>query len=133
MAQNLCELIAQALGVSFSSRAWQDFTEFMRELPVKLEEAQREICSLNVTNGVIHGDGYTRERMHLEHAKLWCAMRYHPTHWESTTSLRALLAEIQTKECRYDVPLFTQHPTYYRSTPRIGTGKYEFEVHFRTN
>jgi hypothetical protein len=116
------DLIAEALGTSFSSPDWQHLMEFLRKLPDKLEEAQREISYTNVTKNLVNGSTESYERFHVEHSKLWCAMRYHPVHWESTDSLRALLAEIEHKECRYDVPLFSQYADFHknRSKPRSG-------------
>ena len=106
--------IAQALGISFDSREWEDLMKFQKNLSEKIEKVEKDICLVNVTNTIVNGNKELHDPVHTEYAKLWCAMRYHPIHWESDDNLRALLAEIEHKECRYDVPLFSQYAEFYK-------------------
>lgn len=114
--------IALELGVSFQSKTWQGFTEFMKKLPTVLHSAQ-QIAYYNVTKSITSGTEESNERTHTEHHKLWAAMRYHYRHWSSLDSLRALLADIRPGECRYEVPLFSQY-TNFETKPAPGN------VHF---
>jgi len=79
----------------------------MRTFPEMLRAAEDNVIIPNMTKGASRAEG--GDVTHTEHAKLWCAMRYHYGHWTSTKSLESLLAVISTENCRYDVPLFLQY------------------------
>lgn len=96
---------------------------FLRTLPDKLLQAMQNISNVNANINIVRGtEESINERLHVEYAKLWCAMRYRSFHWESIATLRTLLASIENRQCNYDVPLFSQYADF-DEVPKPGKGK----------
>lgn len=119
--------IAATLAIDVDSEAWKDFARFFHTLPARLEAAMRLCQQITVEKKIRDREQKEAygEIVHGEHYRVWCALHYHYSYWQTDDTLRALLTsvELQRPQCDYDQPLFTKFASFLVSSWKMASGK----------
>lgn len=104
-------------GIETSSIEWNDFMKFFASFPARLEAATH-MADLAVKKALVEGQKKQyNEALHEEYYRLWCALRFHWTYWQTDDSLRALLSSADLgNQCDYDAPCFTRFASFTSDT-----------------
>ncbi len=106
--------VAATLAVDMDSEEWKQFANFFHTLPIRLKAAM-DICQQLIMEKKIKQPYEDLNKLvHTEHYRVWCALHYHYSYWQTDEGLRSLLTSVELKDakCDYEQPLFTKFASF---------------------